>query len=372
MDLIDQLRALSSRIPRLVDASQTEEAAKTAFVLPFIAALGYDVFEPSEVVPEFVADIGLKKGEKVDYAIMKDGNPIILFECKVHSANLDKEHASQLHRYFHATKARLAVLTNGIVYRFYSDLEEQNKMDAKPFLELNLLDIKEPVVDEIKRFSKKSFNIDEIVGAATDLKYMSEIKRLLGDQFSNPSPEFVKFFASQIYTGKLTQKVLDQFTVYCRNAVFQFIADRINERLNAAMSVEEPRKENSPQSAGTDETATATLSKEDRIVTTAEEQEAFHIIKAILRQDIEAKRIVLRDTQSYAGVLLDDSNRKPICRLRFNSSTKYLGLFNSDKSEEKVPIQNLDDIFVYADRLKQTVAAYDSALAKETATPVEQ
>jgi len=68
--------------------------------MPFINVLGYDVFDPTEVVPEFTADIGTKKGEKVDYAIMKDGKPIILFECKWSGADLNKEHASQLHRYF--------------------------------------------------------------------------------------------------------------------------------------------------------------------------------------------------------------------------------------------------------------------------------
>jgi hypothetical protein len=365
MDLIDQLRSLSARIPRLIEAINTEEATKTAFVLPFIAALGYDVFEPAEVVPEFIADVGLKKGEKVDYAIMKDKQPIILFECKSHSSNLAKEHASQLHRYFHVTKARVAVLTNGIIYRFYSDLEEANKMDSKPFLELNLLDIKEPVVEEVKRFTKSAFNIDEIVNASRDLKYMSEIKRLLGEEFTNPSADFVKHFSSQIYTGKLTQKMLDQFTVYTRIAVSQFVGDRINERLNAAMSAEEPRKE-STLTANVPELSSdiglSTGSKEDKITTTQDELESYHIIKAILRQTIESKRIVLRDAQSYASVLLDDNNRKPICRLRFNGSTKYIGIFDANKNEEKFVVQAPDDIFMYAERLKEMVLFYDSQM----------
>lgn len=366
MDLIDQLRALSARIPRLVDAINTEEATKTAFVLPFISALGYDVFEPSEVVPEFIADVGLKKGEKVDYAIMKEKQPIILFECKSHSSNLEKEHASQLHRYFHVTKARVAILTNGIIYRFYSDLEEPNKMDAKPFLELNLLDIKDAVVDEVKRFTKSAFDIDEIVNASRDLKYMNEIKRRLGEEFTNPSPEFVKYFASDVYKGaKVTPKILEQFTVYTRAAVLEFINDRMDERWNAARGVDEPKRDLATSSTAPDLSSDAGISsanKEDKIVTTQDELEAFHIVKAVLRQSINAKRIVLRDAQSYASVLLDDNNRKPICRLRFNGTNKQIGVFDAAKNEERFPIQQVDDIFMYAERLKEIVAHYDSQL----------
>jgi hypothetical protein len=124
---------------------QTEEATKNAFILPFIGILGYDVFDPSEVVPEFTADVGTKKGEKVDYAIIRDKKVIMLFECKACDANLDESHASQLYRYFSVTESRIGVLTNGILYRFYTDLEEPNKMDSKPFMELNIIEIQEPL-----------------------------------------------------------------------------------------------------------------------------------------------------------------------------------------------------------------------------------
>jgi len=163
MDFIDHLRDLSIRIQKQAAGIQTEEATKTAFVMPFIAALGYNVFDPTEVTPELVADVGTKKGEKVDYAVLKDGNPIILFECKWCGSDLDSENASQLYRYFSVTPARFGILTNGIVYRFYSDLENQNVMDAKPFLELDLLNIKEPLVEEVKKFSKSTFDLDNIL-----------------------------------------------------------------------------------------------------------------------------------------------------------------------------------------------------------------
>ena len=158
MDFIDKIRELSVRIPKQLEYIQTEEATKNALIMPFISALGYNVFDPTEVTPELCADVGVKKGEKVDYAILQDGKPIILFECKHHSADLNKVHASQLYRYFSVTEARFSVLTNGIIYWFYTDLDASNKMDGKPFFEFSMLDVKESSVEELKKFSKSAFS----------------------------------------------------------------------------------------------------------------------------------------------------------------------------------------------------------------------
>lgn len=360
MDFIDQIKAISNRIPKQVDVIQTEEATKNAFIMPFIAALGYNVFDPTEVVPEFTADVGTKKGEKVDYAIMIDGMPAMLFECKHHAANLDQAHASQLHRYFHVTTARIGVLTNGIVYRFYSDLDEPNKMDTKPFLELNMLDLKEMAVEESKRFSKGSFQLEQIISAAQELKYLREVKRLLNEEFYNPSEDFVKFFASRVYTGKVTQKILTQFGDFTKKALHQFLNDKINERLKSALSVE---ISTAPQEAQTtakaDSIPSSVEAEQKAVVTTEEEIEAFHIIKAMLRDVVEPKRIAFRDNQNYAAILLDDNNRKTICRLYFNRANKYVGLFDTEKNEQKILIANINELYDFAERMKTTIALLD-------------
>ena len=140
---------------------QTEEATKTAIIMPFFSMLGYDVFNPQEFVPEFTADVGIKKGEKVDYAIIQDGTPVILIECKSITENLER-HDSQLFRYFGTTPAKFAILTHGIFYRFYTDLEDANKMDKDPFLTINILDIRDNQVPELKKFCKSVFDIDSI------------------------------------------------------------------------------------------------------------------------------------------------------------------------------------------------------------------
>lgn len=155
MDFIDQLKALAAKVPALCDVLKTEEATKNALVMPFIQILGYDIFDPTEVVPEFVADVGIKKGEKVDYAIKKEGQIIMLFECKHCGGDLSIKHASQLFRYFSTTEAKIGVLTNGVIYRFFTDLEAPNKMDEKPFLEVDMLDLNETVVGELKKLPSR-------------------------------------------------------------------------------------------------------------------------------------------------------------------------------------------------------------------------
>ena len=233
------MQAIATKIDRQQEHIETEEATKNAFILPFISALGYDVFDPIEVVPEFTADVGIKKGEKVDYAVFKDGKLAMLFECKSCTTNLDDTHASQLFRYFSVTEARIAVLTNGIVYRFFSDLDNANQMDSRPFLEINLLDIQESLVAELKRLAKVSFNLEDMLSTASHLKYMREIRLLLEDQLREPSEEFVRFITGQVYSGRMTQAILEQFTVTTKRAFHQFINDQISKRLQSALGGDE-------------------------------------------------------------------------------------------------------------------------------------
>ena len=200
MEFIGRLNALAEKIRQQGTAIQTEEATKNAFVMPFInSVLGYDVFDPSEVIPEHVCDIGTKKGEKIDYAILNNGEVQILIECKKIGEPLNLKHAAQLFRYFHVTSARIAILTNRQVYKFYTDLDSPNKMDEKPFLELDLLNIDEFTAPELQKLTKSTFDVDSIISAAGELKYVSQINKIVSEQFSQQGENFVKFFASQVY-----------------------------------------------------------------------------------------------------------------------------------------------------------------------------
>lgn len=359
MDFIDQLRSLASRISNVREMIQTEEATKNAMVMPFIQLLGYNVFDPLEVTPELVADVGTKKGEKVDYAILKDAKPIILFECKKCGGDLGINHASQLFRYFHVTEARFGVLTNGLMYRFFTDLEQPNKMDEKPFLEFNILDFKDQDVEELKKFTKSVFEVEAILTTASELKYTRSIQNLLADWMANPSEDFVRLVSADFLAGKrFTPAVKEQFTSITKRAFQQLIGDRINERLRGAMTSEVAPKSEEPLGGVTSE---ATGTDIPLLISSAEEIEGFHIIKSILRDSVASRRVFMRDAQTYCAIILDDNNRKPICRLRFNNTSKMvLGLMKG-KDEEKFFLSDLDQIYTHADALKATVAEYLSA-----------
>lgn len=349
MEIQNQLKSLAEKINQLKDKIDTEESTKHAFVLPFINILGYDSFNPTEVVPEFTADIGLKKGEKVDYAIFQNQQPIMIIECKNWKEKLNA-HNSQLFRYFHTTKTRFALLTNGIEYQFYTDLEASNKMDEKPFLEFNITDLKENTLHEITKFHKSNFDVDKIVDNASALKYTKELKKLIAQELQTPSHNFVKLFANEVYTGRLTEKVMGEFTDLVSKAFTQTISDKVNDRLNAALNKEVENQKEELQEP----------EEISKINTTEEELEGYRIIVAILRRKLPVHRIVYRDTQSYFGILLDDNNRKPLCRLHLNANTKYIGLINKDKNERREVIETIDNIYEFEKELLNTVDYYEN------------
>lgn len=353
MDFIDTVKALGERVGRLKDNVQTEEAAKSAFVMPFLAALGYDVFNPLEVIPEFIADLGIKKGEKVDYCIQKDGVPILIVECKHWKEALDV-HNSQLHRYFHVTATRFGLLTNGIIYRFYTDLVEPNKMDDKPFWEFNITDMSEAAVFELKKFHKSSFNVEQILSSAAELKYTREVKQLLAAELRDPSADFVRLFARQVAPGKLTERVMEQFTGIVRKSSTQLINDMITDRLKSALAKEEVTQAlNQPAL----EEVAADVARTTEF--TEMEREAFLIVKSVLRQKIDSNRISHRDTTNYLNILLDDNNRKTICRLWLNGAKLYISFIDDNKKDVKSELANLDDIYKFADQIVASAMQFD-------------
>lgn len=358
MELHDQLRDLAARIASQAEHANTEEATKTAFVLPFIAALGYNVFDPTEVVPEFTADVGIKKGEKVDFAIMQGGKPIILFECKHSGADLSLANKSQLYRYFTVTDARVGILTNGLVYELYSDLEAPNRMDERPFLVFDMLDIQDRLIDELLRLRKGVYNVEEVVAAAADLKYTRAIRRFMATQFTDPDEEFIRLLLKNVYSGNITAKVRTEFTPIVKAALRMFLNDQVDQRLRSALQRDE-RASSAPEAVtGQPDDVALDEPSTSEVITTEEEHEAFLIVRAILRQVVDPERVVMRDAKSYCGILLDDNNRKPICRLHFSRTKRSIELFNAEKAGVKAEIQSLSDIYDHADRLKETVGYY--------------
>lgn len=346
MSVDEKLRVLSERIKSHSSAMLTEEAVKTAIVLPFLAALDYDVFNPNEVVPEFISDAVGKKGEKVDYAVKVEGDIRILIECKPITTNLDKAHLAQLYRYFSVTNARFAILTNGRTFHFHTDLEAPNRLDDRPFLTFDLSDIQAVMVAELRKFSKAEFSVDGIRQQAHRLKYTSAIKEITG-LIENPPEEFVRMVTAPLVTGRFTQAVRDQFTPMVKAAFRDIVREAVQSRLSTALADTEAA-----------DVGAEPPSLDEEVVTTEDEREGFMVVRAIVRDILKPARVVMRDQKSYCGILVDNNNRRPLARLWFNRSVKYLGLFDAGKNEERVRIESLDQIYDHADRIRATAKLY--------------
>lgn len=345
MELNEKIYELATRIKSLKDSIDTEEATKTSMIMPFFQLLGYDVFNPLEFVPEFTADVGVKKGEKVDYAIVIDQQPTILVECKPCNDDLSK-HASQLFRYFTATSARFGILTNGIVYKFFTDLESKNIMDEKPFLTVDLSNLKDRDITELVKFAKESLDVDNILSSAEDLKYSRLIKEWFSKEIESPSTDFVKFVLNSVYDGVKTQKVIDSFTPLIKKSIQQYVNDSMNAKIKTALSKDSDEDiDTITEVPATEDT---TPSHESKINTTIEELEAYAIVKSILRTTVDSDRIAYRDTESYFGILLDDNNRKWVCRVYLMTSVKYITVADENKKPVRYDIDTIDDIYKHA------------------------
>ncbi|SEQ52405.1 type I restriction endonuclease [Sphingobium sp. YR768] len=354
MDLGTRLAELQKRTIEHREVLLTEEAAKTALVMPFLQSLGYDVFNPKEVVPEFTADVGIKKGEKVDYAICADGKVNILIECKPSTSELNVHHASQLFRYFSVTDARLAILTNGVNYQFFSDVEKPNKMDERPFFTFSMDAIKPSDTRTLEKFAKTDFDIDKIIQEAGNLKLQSLLRKAIEQEFSEPSDEFVRLFAAKVVEGRLTPATKENIARMIPNTIGSIIRDRVNERLSSALNA------SAPVAVAPEKTDSSV--PEDGIVTTQEEWSGFHIVQAIASRLIDPKRVVIRDSKSYCAILLDDNNRKTVARMWFNSpTTRYFGTFQG-KDETRHPMPELTGIYQLLPQIEARLRELDDSI----------
>ncbi len=355
MGFNEDVKQFAQRVSNLKSGIATEEATKMSMIVPFFQLLGYDVFNPSEFCPEYVADVGIKKGEKIDYAILIDSTPTVLIECKWCGESLDR-HASQLFRYFATSPAKFGILTNGLLYRFYTDLDEANKMDLVPFLEIDMENLKDSQLPELKKFCKANFDSDRIFSTAEELKYTNMIKSALQNELDNPSEMFVKNILSSIYDGPKTQKVIEKFSPIIKRSFSSLIGEIVNQKISSALSSEDNNvaPDTSEPPAGEKMAPTA----EPKIVTTEEEIEAFYIVRGILAGTVPVEDVVHRDTESYFGILYKDNNRKPICRINLDKKNKQLLIPDENKKFERIYIESLNDIYQYKERLIESVKRY--------------
>lgn len=342
MDFKESLKNFSIRIKTIKDSISTEEATKTSIILPSFSLIGYDIFNPNEFVPEFVADVGIKKGEKVDYAIIIDNEPVILIEAKSINKSLEK-HDSQLFRYFVSTKAKFAILTNGIIYRLYTDLDETNKMDREPFYEFNLLNITDDDIKEIQKFAKSEFDKDKIFENAAILKYSNIFKNVFTENCNNPSDELVRLFLKDNYKGVKTQNVVDKFKPVLRKAINDCIDEIVKERISALVT---------DTGYSTPEKTTPKSEPMDK------ELDALVIVKSLLNDIVDMNEITYKKTESYFAILLKNNTRKWITRIIMGDSQITLIIPDENKSEIRIKLDSINDIEKYKNELTDVLKRY--------------
>lgn len=360
MEFQEEIEELCKRIKQYGESLKTEEATKNTLVMPFIKMLGYDPFNPTEVVPEFDAAVGVKKDSRVDYAIMVDGKPIMIFECKSLGTQLGYEQADQLHRYFNGCEARVAILTDGNHYLFYTDLEAPNKMDHKPYMEFRLDKLDQSLLPEIRKLTKAKFNVEDALDSAADLKYSREFRRIMKEQLENPSDEFLRFFVKQCYSKQITEKARERFHPLLKASLKLFIDDILNERfanfMNAKSDEQQTQTDAAAQNAAANQEGAPTESEnEDGVVTTEDEWQAYYIIKSILMGQVDGERVILKDYKSLCKISLDRISNV-LVKLYFNSTPYKISLNTTDaegnKTEVMHQIDKLDDIYKHADEIK--------------------
>lgn len=350
MDFIQRVRKFIQGAEPNLQHITNEQATKLALVFPFLQVLGYNTANPAEVMPEFTADVGTKQGEKVDIAIQINNEPVILIEVKPYGTDLTL-HNTQLFRYFTSTNAKFGVLTDGLRYRFFSDLEEKNKMDSHPFFEINLLDTDESNIAEMQRFQKELFNLDEAKAAAAELKYTRRILHGLEQELRNPSDDFLTYWLREIGIGRITKGRRAELKPVVKRALNQFIRERVNARLKSAMERVGEEQENKENTESLEE-------NEEEILRKVEEQEAFLIIKTILRRVIPVDRIHYRETQNYLTVTIDPNRLNDICRIFIGLRRKSIVILSDPQN--RLHFETADDLFTF----EEPLLAYARELSK--------
>ncbi len=289
MDFAENIKELARSVPRRRKKVHTEEATKTSLIMPFIAALGYDIHEPDDIIPEFTADAGVKQNEKVDYAILKNGKPVILVECKSSRTSLRKEHLSQLIRYYAVTDARFAILTNGVEYQFFTDLRKRNVMDETPYMIVDMLDLKEWQVSEICKFAKPLFDgnaiWESVHSKEINQKDMHTITNNITREFETPSRDFVNLLAKGVL-GKGRQKKAERERVkrLTKQALDQYLEkySQATQRVNESST-------SPPESGGNED-----LSRTSPISPHPNGTPDFSVHKGWDRSDVELKNFFMK------------------------------------------------------------------------------
>ncbi|MBH8564300.1 restriction endonuclease subunit R [Nostoc sp. CENA67] len=340
MGFTEDIAKLSEHVRNKADKGLNEQATKMALILPFLKAIGYDVFDASEVMPEYVADFATKQPgplKKVDFALAINGNVVMLLEAKACGQKAEA-HDGQLRYYFNSLVAtKVGIVTNGIVYRFFTDLRAVHVMDNEPFFTFNILEYDSKDIDNLKFFHRDNFDVAAIVRHAEEMLYVNGMTQLVGNLLRSSSDEFIRFLVSELrasdpkyeFKGNISPAVINKFKPIVKKSIQGSLLELMTSSLNREMEqpveveveqeIEEEEKQQEPQ--------------ESRIVTTAEEITAFEKIKTITQASTSYNfEVKYKDTASYFGINLG------------RSTWWFLRLYLSSQKKSIITRLNVDEV----------------------------
>ncbi|MFJ8455018.1 type I restriction endonuclease [Bacillus paramycoides] len=380
MEFRNDINKIANQILERKEYITNEEMTKQSLIIPFLQKLGYDVFNPLEVRPEYIADFGTKKGEKVDYAVFKNGVPIILIEAKSVTENLLK-HDGQLSRYFNALPdVKVGVLTNGVEYKFYTDLTNDNVMDEKPFFIFSMDNLTNVDIETIETFTKENFEAEGIVKYAEELIYMTNLNSTIKELFKNPSDDFLRFLIKDFSPTRITNNVLERFRPIVKKAINRTLLEIISDGLTPKETKTSEKIETSLVAAASAEII-EDVSKEDktdRVFTTEDELTAFNIVKVLLTENQrDISDLKYKDTISYFSIMnrvitkwfirlfLDGDAKSLVVRLDLEATKQLCPNFvveQAPKSQgvSRIFIDNVNDL---KDLEPLIISCYDQILA---------
>jgi len=232
MAFSDDIASVRARAEEQLDYIDTKEKTKNALVLPFIETLGYDIFDVREVEPEFYADVGKNRKKKVDYAIKRDGNPIMLVRCMTVTNDPSDGPSGRFFRHFTSVDAQIGVLTNGLLYQFFINTGESESINSTPFFVFHLLEYKDKHLSFLEKITKWSSEFSDIPSIASEIRYRDMIKQYLLRQIDNPDQEFVKFFLDKFYDNDTRQDVIMDFRDIIKDVMNDIHQSNFNDDRN--------------------------------------------------------------------------------------------------------------------------------------------
>ncbi|NBH76237.1 MULTISPECIES: type I restriction endonuclease [Rodentibacter] len=307
----DRILSHAQHILRVGSHCTTEETTKQALILPFLDILGFSAYDPTKVKAEYMADfVGVKNGERVDYALFCHNVPVMFIEAKAYAENLTN-HAPQLARYFNATpEVAVAAITNGREWRFFTDLKEKNIMDDTPFLRINFESLDHSKIEQLSQFCHDKFQPEALRTLAEESIYLSTFTKTISSSLKEVNADFVRYVASHSNIGRqLNQRFIESITPIVKQAVEKAVSAMVVSGLTGNQEVDIPDTTEVEQVV--DETAPIIDPSNSKIVTTYTERLLLDYVKMILGDEID---IIAKDTESYFSILYQGKSNRWVLR----------------------------------------------------------